>query len=61
MASDIGAKKLIPVNKTVRAGLLTDYSQAYVGFKTQLEIPFNGATYIGFRCLAAPCATVPFS
>ena len=61
VAADVGAKKLIAINKALRAGLLTDYSQAYVGFKTQLEIPFNGATYIGFRCLAPPCATVPFS
>ena len=56
----IGFKKTIPVNKLLRTGDVLDYGQAYVGFKTNLEIAQQGATFIGFRCLAPPCAIIPY-
>ena len=60
LASEVSYKKLIPINKTIRAGNVTDFTQAFAGYKSNLEVSQQGATFIGFRCLAAPCATIPF-
>ena len=60
LASEVSYKKLIPINKAIRAGNVTDFTQAFAGYKSNLEVSQQGATFIGFRCLAAPCATIPF-
>jgi hypothetical protein len=36
LKTEIGMKKLIAINKTLLQGNALDYTQAYVGFKTNL-------------------------
>ena len=61
ISSGVGKKMVVDMTKIVVPGTLTDFADAFVGYKNNTEETYSADSYLAFRCPEADnCVKLPW-